>query len=85
MKYSLFSVFDRVAATFGAPFMQQNTRLAVRSFGIAVNDPNSMMFKAPDDYSLHELATFDDDTGIVECLTKPTPVAYASQLIKDKS
>lgn len=81
MKFSLYAIYDSVAATYAPPFIQTNDRLAERSFRDLVNDPASRVNKNPGDYSLVTLGTFDDETGELEKL--PTVRLFiGSQFIK---
>lgn len=81
LKY-LYTVFDAVAQLHGNPFTCQSDREAVRSFRIAVNDPNTAIFQSPSDYSLWRLATFEDEEGSVE-LSKDMLVVALS--LKDQT
>lgn len=65
MNKSLYSVADAVAQVFSPPFTMATDREAIRAFTISVNDPASSINKSPHDYSLHRVAIFDDETGLV--------------------
>lgn len=59
----LISLYDRATESF-APVMTVNTRNeAIRSFKQAVNDPQTPISINPTDYELHEIGSFDDQTG----------------------
>lgn len=51
---------------YNHPFIQESRGQAVRAFTEAVNDPKSELFKWPGDYTLFEIATFDQLTGQIE-------------------
>lgn len=63
MKTLLFAVFDSKAACYGTPFFSPKEATAMRSFAQAANDPNTMVFNHPEDFSLFHLGEFDDVTG----------------------
>lgn len=63
MNLGVYSVFDRKAAVFARPFVAPNDAMAVRSFLAARQDPSTELAKFPEDFSLHRLGSFDDDTG----------------------
>lgn len=79
---SVFSIYDNKACTFGAPFTFAHVGQAIRAFGDLANDPQSMCFRHPADFSLVKIGTFDDDTGVMT----PEPhqsFGPASQFKKD--
>jgi len=65
MKYGIFSVRDSVAQAFLPPFVLPQQGQAVRSFTQAINDPDHVWNKSPEDFNLHKLGVFDDDDGSI--------------------
>ncbi|MCL4162650.1 UNVERIFIED_CONTAM: hypothetical protein GTU68_008480 [Idotea baltica] len=65
MKLSLFSIYDGVAESYIPPFTLTNSGMAKREFIAATNDPNHKFCQHPQDYTLYELGTFDDQTGLI--------------------
>ena len=65
MKQMIFSVFDEKAKAFANPFFIPNKGQAVRSFGDAVSDGNTMLSKHPGDYQLYEIGTFDESSAVL--------------------
>lgn len=63
MEILIFSVFDRAAQGYLDPWYAPNQDVAIRSFSIAANNPDSNFYKHPQDYSLFCLGTFDAKTG----------------------
>lgn len=62
----LVALYDRAVEAY-APVMTVNTRNeAIRSFRAAVNDPQSPIHANPTDYELWQLATYDDEKGVIE-------------------
>lgn len=64
----VFSVFDSKTVLYSPPMLAHSRGEAVRLFLEAASDPRSMLAKHPDDFSVHELATFDDNSGKFENL-----------------
>lgn len=63
MKIKLFCVHDVKASAYLPPFVLPTTEMAVRTFTDTVNDPKHSFFAHPEDYTLFEVAVFDDDKG----------------------
>lgn len=59
-----FAVYDSKAVVYGTPFFMGAVGLAVRAFTDLVNDPKSSVSRYPEDFSLFELADFDDTKGV---------------------
>lgn len=73
----IYSVFDKVALVYGNPFISVSKGVAIRDFANASKDPASGINRNPLDFSLMDLGTFDDSTGIITAHTQPTVVAQA--------
>ena len=58
-----FSIFDSKAGVYGRPFFFQSAGVAMRVFGDMVNDANEPVARHPEDYTLFQLATWDEDSG----------------------
>lgn len=72
MQLGIYAVFDRKAAVFARPFTSPNDAMAMRSYLAAKQDPSTELSKFPEDYSIHRLGSFDDETGAI---SSQTPVA----------
>lgn len=66
MKLPVFSVYDSKASCFGLPHVMQNAEVAIREFANAANSPESWVFRNPEDFSLIEVGTFDESTGVID-------------------
>ena len=73
MKYGMFSIYDEKAQAYLPPFILPETGMAIRTFGDCINSQEHQFGKHPADYTLYQIAEFDDDTGI------PTPDKKRSQ------
>lgn len=58
------SVWDCAMQAYPRPFTVPSTGMALRSFSDEVNNPESAIAKHPEDYELHHLASFDEESGI---------------------
>lgn len=61
----IIAVIDRAIMTYGQPMAVPSTAVAVRSFIDEANNnaEGNQLNKHPEDFELHQLATFDDETG----------------------
>lgn len=59
----VFSMYDEKAETFSPPVFVPTRGLAERMMLESVNDPESPIFKFPEDYKLYEFGTFNPDDG----------------------
>lgn len=76
MKIRLYSIKDRLLGAYLAPFSARADVEAVRQLRASMQDPSmakSQLVLAPQDYSLHYIATFDDETGHIGYDTNPAP------------
>jgi hypothetical protein len=65
VKRYVCAVFDSAVMAYGQPFFVPAIGAALRSFTDEVNRKASdnALSQHPEDYTLHVLATFDDETG----------------------
>lgn len=84
MQQMIFSVYDAQAKMHMAPFTRATIGLAERDFKQGVNDPNSQMYKTPEDFTLWHVGYFDDETGDVIPLERTVKCAIASALKDQK-
>lgn len=76
-----FSVFDSKSEVYGAPYFNQHPGVAVRVFTDLVNDPNTVIAKHPEDFTLFEVGSFDDSKGVMLPLGTPINLGVASVFI----
>lgn len=84
MKINVYSVFDVKAAVYANPFYMPNDAVAVRGFVGAVNSPESMLYKHPEDYMLYRLGTFDDSIGLMTAENPPVCICTAASVKVNK-
>lgn len=59
----IFAVYDNKAEAFMQPFFAETVGLALRAFQQNTENPDSVLYKYPNDFVLYEIGTFDDITG----------------------
>lgn len=76
MKKIIVAVYDVVAAVYAyEPQFALTRGAAERAFRDAANNPESDIGKHPADYELHEVGSFDDESGTVLGL-EGRPIVY---------
>lgn len=68
MRRYVCAVFDSAVQAFGQPFFVPALGAAVRSFTDEVNRrvPDNALAAHPEDYVLHALGTFEDESGVFD-------------------
>lgn len=79
MELKSFAIYDVKAALYLQPMFFRRRQEAERSFALAANNPESDFFKYAEDYSLFELGTYDEASGIMTSLVAPLLVVNAVQ------
>ena len=69
MLKKIYTIRDSKGEIYHTPFFQNTHGEAERSFRTAVNDPQTSIYKYPEDYSLWYMGEYDDNTGLFK--TKP--------------
>lgn len=62
-KVSLYSIHDSKVGVYNAPFVQANDNAAIRAFTDEVNNPDSLLNRHPEDFTLFCLGSYDDDVA----------------------
>lgn len=79
----IFAMYDRKANNYPMqPFPESSTASALRGFDVAVNQADSIFCRFPDDFELHELATFDKETGFITPHERPQNLGTARTVLK---
>lgn len=79
----VLAVRDAALQAFGAPFFVPAVGVGSRSFVDEVNNPESVFNKHPDDYELFELAVYDQESGVFNCLERPRSVLRGKDAVKN--
>ena len=77
----VYAIYDMAAGAYLQPFYQMNDVLAIRLFAGTVNDEKSIFNQAPQDFTLHGLGEFDEQSGLFTQDKGPVPIRSASALI----
>ena len=64
MKYKTYSVYDEKAKAFLPPFVLPEQGQAIRAFSDCVNNKKHQFGMHPSDYTLFQIAAWDDADGI---------------------
>lgn len=64
MKLYVFTVYDSAAEVFMHPFYMQSRATAIRAFRDTIERPDHQFAKHPADFTLMEIGTYDDSTGL---------------------
>ncbi|WNK14438.1 MAG: nonstructural protein [Microvirus sp.] len=75
---NIYAVHDHQVDAYSQPFYSPTDGSALRAFADHVNDPSSPANKHPEDYSLHQLGTWDDNAGEITG-TKPRRIGTAQE------
>lgn len=80
MDIFVYAVFDSKAEAFGTPMFLLTKGMALRGFSDACADPASPMAKHPEDYVLHQIGTYEQNSGKLSPLPQPLFVVAASSI-----
>lgn len=80
---SIFSVRDTVAEFFMPPFFARTKGEALRSFSQAVNDEKHQIAMHPEQYELHYMGMFNDQTGEISPV-EPESIGSGADFIQQK-
>lgn len=64
MIHKVVAIYDRKAEAFLKPVFVQSNGAALRSFGDAVNNPETEFSKHPEDYTMFALGEWNDGSGV---------------------
>lgn len=64
MTEPVFAIYDSKAKFFQPPFCAKTKGMVIRTFTDITNDEKHPINKHPEDYTLFEIASFDNLTGV---------------------
>lgn len=82
MLRKLFAIYDVKAEFFMGPYCYRTIGEAQREFSALANDMNTAVGKNPEDFSLFELGSFDDTSGMVTMDAQPMQVRTGLQAVQ---
>lgn len=77
MVLKVFAIYDGAINAWLMPHFLRSKGEATRMFMEGVNDPQTMLYKSPKDFTLFEIAEYDDQTGRFENLKAPIGIGTA--------
>lgn len=79
----VFAVYDAKVKTYSRPFQLQTAGQALRGWIDIANDKNTEIGKHPEDYTLFEIAEFDDESAKYTNLVTPKSHGVALEYVKE--
>lgn len=76
----LFAVYDSKAEAYLSPLSFQSRGQAIRAFSDEAQNPQSMFCKHPADYTLHEIAEYDEIKGQIVPFVNKVSLGSALEL-----
>lgn len=61
----IYALKDKKAETFLNPFVAKNSAVATRILKELTQNPETALFKNPEDYSLWWIGSYNEDTGVI--------------------
>lgn len=83
MKKIYYAVYDRKAEMYAPPFLEVKDGTAIRAIQDAIASKDHPFAKHPADFSLHQLGTFDDETGVITANEKPVKLQEIENLVTE--
>lgn len=80
-----FAIYDAKLDQFMPPFFLSTRPQAIRAFGDHVNTKGEPINRHAEDYSLHELGTFDPETGKLEAIATVKLIAKAIDHLEESN
>ena len=81
MIHKMFTVYDSKAEAYLQPFFSSTTGLAIRSFTEAVNQNDHQFSKYPEDYTLFEIGSYNDEDGSFDILDAKKSIGLAVDFV----
>lgn len=84
MEKQLYSIFDKKAGVYAPPFAEANKGTAIRAIQDLVSRGDSTPAKYPEDYTLVQLASFNEETGEIKAEQGDITVLHLTELTEGK-
>lgn len=78
-----FAVYDSKAKAYMQPFFMHNPEMAIRSFTQSVTNEDTLFNQNPLDYTLFQIAEYDDEIGKILSLHVPEQLITAQQALNN--
>lgn len=76
----LFTVYDEKVNSYGSPFVASSDGEASRMLSDAIDDPNSLIARHPEDFSLYCVGEYNELSGIVTAYDAPQFIVKCNTL-----
>ncbi len=80
-KLDMYCVYDEKANAFLRPFCMPNSATAVRALRDSAKEEDHPFCKNPEDYTLYQVGTFDEERGEIEAFSPIRLISSISQCI----
>lgn len=77
----VFAVKDHKVGIFMKPVFDHHAGSAIRGFEDVVRSGDSPFSRHPNDFTLFELGSFDENNGVFKCLEHPIELLSARQVV----
>lgn len=81
MLMQVFAVYDSKVQAFSIPFILKSKGEALRSFTEISNDKSSSIGKYPSDFTLFNIAQYEDTTGLITSYDTPVSLGLALEFV----
>lgn len=78
----VFTVFDSKVGAYGNPIFLRSKGEALRVFEHTVNTPDHQFAKNPEDFTLFELGSFDEEKAKFVLNSTPISIGLAIEFVK---
>lgn len=82
MLFKVFTVYDSKVEAYMSPFVMRSRGEAIRAWESTVNDPNTQFYKHPADFTLFEIAEWNEQKGKFENYSAPNSIGTALEFKK---
>jgi len=79
----MYTVYDSKSEVYTNPFYFRNKGECIRSFTETVNDGQSTFSKYPSDFTLFEIADFDEFTGSIKLHSAKISICTALEMKRE--
>ena len=83
MKIKVFAIYDIKAKAYHNPFFLPKKAMALRDFKQAVNDPQTVFNKHPEDYALFYIGEYDTTNAKMEPLKAIENIGLGMELLEN--
>lgn len=77
----VFATYDSKGGFYNDPFMVRSKGEAIRGFMTAANDPKTSIGQYPEDFTLFQLAQYDDHSGKYSNYDTPLSCGVAIEFV----